>query len=172
MFLMFTKLRHGYHYDPDPIREPLKSSPTIPGNNIGRNRRNGDRTEHVWSNPMGRNSGAVWSIPPSGYRGGHPAAMPEALVRRCLLASCPKNGLVLDPFGGAGTTALVALQLGHRAMTIEINPAYIEEARQRLAAEWDDLDEGSLTVAAEDVIVDRLSEGLPGFLHLTNCKHR
>jgi len=57
--------------------------------------------------------------------------------------------VVLDPFGGAGTTALVALQLGHRAISIEINPAYTEEARQRLAAELANLHEGSLTVAAE-----------------------
>ena len=49
----------------------------------------------------------------------------------------------------AETTALVALQLGHRAICIEISPAYTKEARQRIAGEFGNLDEGSLTVAAE-----------------------
>jgi DNA modification methylase len=75
--------------------------------------------------------------------------MSEALVRRFLLASCPENSVVLDPFGGAGTTALVALQLGRRAISIEINPAYTKGVRQRVAAELGNLDEGSRTVAAE-----------------------
>ena len=75
--------------------------------------------------------------------------MPEELVRRMLLMSYPENGLVLDPFGGAGTAALVALQLDHRAIGIEINPAYTKKVRHRLAAELGDRHEGSLTVAAE-----------------------
>jgi DNA methylase len=61
-------------------------------------------------------------------------------VRRVLkndgvLASCPEGGRVLDCFGGAGTTALAALQLGHTAISIDINPEYTEEARQRIATE-------------------------------------
>ena len=88
-------------------------------------------------------------IIPSSYRCNHGNTMPEKLVRRMLLVSCPENGLVLDPFGGARTTALVALQLGHRAISIEINPAYTKEARQRIAAGLGGLDDGSLAVAAE-----------------------
>jgi DNA modification methylase len=60
--------------------------------------------------------------------------MPEELVRKCLPVSCPENGLVLDPFGGAGTTALVARELGHRCISIEISAKYTAEARQRLEA--------------------------------------
>jgi DNA modification methylase len=59
--------------------------------------------------------------------------MPPELVRRCLLISCPEGGAVLDCFGGAGTTALVALQLGHRAISVELSSAYTEEARRRIA---------------------------------------
>ena len=47
--------------------------------------------------------------------------------------SCDDDSLVMDVFGGAGTTALVAVQLGHRAITIDINPAYTDEARARMA---------------------------------------
>jgi DNA methylase len=50
-----------------------------------------------------------------------------------IVSSCEDESVVLDMFGGAGTTALVALQLGYRAITIEINPDYTSEARERLA---------------------------------------
>jgi site-specific DNA-methyltransferase (adenine-specific) len=131
--LMFTKQRQ-YFYDPDPIRVPLVKPYSIPGKKKpGMNRGDGDRTERKWSNLMGRNAGSVWTIPPSNsYRGSHSATFPEELVRRCLLVSCPENSLVIEPFGGAGTVALVARELGHRVISIDINPAYTEEARQRL----------------------------------------
>jgi DNA modification methylase len=135
--LMLTKRRNGYHYDGDPIRIPLKYPYSVPGRKkLGTYRRDYDRTERIWSNPMGRSSGSVWEIAPSSFQGVHTATMPEELVRRCLLISCPENGLVLDPFGGAGTTALVALKLGHRAILIEINGAYVAEAKARIVREF------------------------------------
>jgi DNA modification methylase len=73
--------------------------------------------------------------------------MPPELVRRCLAVSCPDNGLVLDCFGGAGTTALVALTLGHRAISIDINPLYTAEARRRIANEIGILGEPQLLAA-------------------------
>jgi len=75
---------------------------------------------------------------PSSYRGSHGATMPEELARRCIMVSCPEDGVVLDCFGGAGTTALAAVRHGHRAISIEINPAYTKEARRRIEAELDD----------------------------------
>ena len=98
-------------------------------------RRDVNRDFRVYLNPMGRNAGSVWTITPSSYRGSHPATITLELVRRCLLASCPEGGTVLDCFGGAGTTALAALQLGHTAISIDINPEYTDEARQRIATE-------------------------------------
>jgi DNA modification methylase len=135
---MFTKQRQ-YFYDPDLIREPLVrpyTPYTTPGKQKpGLMRRDVNRDFRVYLNPMGRNAGSVWTIRQSSYRGNHPATMPLELVRRCLLASCPEGGRVLDCFGGAGTTALAALQLGHTAISIDINPEYTEEARQRFATE-------------------------------------
>ena len=136
--LMFTKQRR-YFYDPDPIREPLVQAYSVPGRQKpGLMRKDDTRTERVWSNPMGRNSGSVWTIMPSSYRGSHGAVMPEEIARRCIMVSCPENGVVLDCFGGAGTTALAALRLGHRAISIDINPAYTKEARRRIEAEMND----------------------------------
>jgi len=146
--LMFTNQRR-YFFDQDPLREPLVKAYSVPDNRKTGLMRNDQIRGKVWSNPMGRNCGSVWTIMPSNYRGNHGATMPEELVRRMLLVSCPENGVVLDPFGGAGTTALAALRLGHSAISIEINSAYTKEARQRLVAELGNLGEGSLTVAAE-----------------------
>lgn len=74
----------------------------------------------------------VWDIPTASYAGAHFATFPPALVAPCIMAGCPKDGTVLDPFGGAGTTALVAERLGRRSILIEINPDYVEIARLRL----------------------------------------
>ena len=59
--------------------------------------------------------------------------MPPALAERCIKAGCPEGGTVLDPFGGAGTTGLVADRLGRNAVLIELNPAYADMARKRIA---------------------------------------
>ena len=61
--------------------------------------------------------------------------LPAELVRRLLLVSCPDQGVAMDIFGGAGTTAMVALELGHKAISIDINPRYTQEARKRLGQE-------------------------------------
>jgi DNA modification methylase len=114
MVYMFAKQRR-YFYNPDPIRGSLP---------------------HTATNPMGRNSGSVWQIPPSQYRGQHDATFPEELVQRMLAVSCDEldsNVIVLDPFGGAGTTAKVALEAGYRAITIDNNAAATHAARERLA---------------------------------------
>ena len=54
------------------------------------------------------------------------------LAERCILAGCPAGGTVLDPFGGAGTTGLVADRLGRDAILIDLNPAYCEMAEDRI----------------------------------------
>lgn len=79
-----------------------------------------------------KNARSVWAIPTRGYPGAHFATWPEALAGRIIKAGCPEGGLVLDPFGGTGTTALVARQLGRRSVLIELNPDYAELAARRL----------------------------------------
>lgn len=74
----------------------------------------------------------VWAMATSPFSDAHFATFPPELVERCLLAGCPAGGLVLDPFGGAGTTGLVADRLGRDAILIELNPEYAEMARRRI----------------------------------------
>lgn len=74
----------------------------------------------------------VWQIATAGFSEAHFATFPPALVAPCIMAGCPVGRLVLDPFGGAGTTGLVADRLQRDAILIELNPAYAEMARQRI----------------------------------------
>lgn len=78
----------------------------------------------------------VWNVATQPFSDAHFATFPPELAERCILAGCPKGGLVLDPFGGAGTTALVALRHHRRAALIELNPAYAQMAQARIEAEW------------------------------------
>ena len=132
--LMFTKIAN-YVFDLDPIREPLTERfyATPAGRpKAGLLRMDSNRDPRVPNNPLGRNPGSVWRIAPTNYQGSHGATFPAELVRRLLLVSCPDEGVVMDIFGGAGTTAMVALELGHRAISIDINRHYNEEAKRRL----------------------------------------
>lgn len=77
----------------------------------------------------------VWTVSPQPFPEAHFATFPEELIQPCILAGCPKGGVVFDPFMGSGTTALVAVRNGCRAVGIELNPDYIEIAKKRLAQE-------------------------------------
>jgi site-specific DNA-methyltransferase (cytosine-N4-specific) len=82
-------------------------------------------------NACGANARSVWTINTQRYDGAHFATFPEELPRRCILAGSRPGDLILDPFGGSGTTAFVALGLGRRAVTIELNPDYVALIRER-----------------------------------------
>lgn len=77
----------------------------------------------------------VWPIATRPFSEAHFATFPPELAERCLQAGCPAGGTVLDPFGGAGTTALVADRMGLDCTIIELNPEYAEIARNRIASE-------------------------------------
>jgi site-specific DNA-methyltransferase (cytosine-N4-specific) len=80
----------------------------------------------------GRNARSVWTIATQPYAEAHFATFPEELPRRCIAAGCPEDGVVLDPFIGSGTVALVARRLGRRSIGIELNPEYAELCARRL----------------------------------------
>lgn len=77
----------------------------------------------------------VWFIPPGGYDEAHFAVMPDEVARRCILAGSPVKGVILDPFGGAGTVGLVADRLNRNAILIELNPEYIAMAERRICGD-------------------------------------
>jgi hypothetical protein len=79
-----------------------------------------------------RNKRSVWTVTTQPFKEAHFATFPPALIEPCILAGCPAGGTVLDPFGGAGTTGLVADRHGRDAILIELNPEYAEMARKRI----------------------------------------
>lgn len=104
-----------YYYDAKAVAEPAVSS-------------RGDEM---------RNRRSVWTIPTRPFSGAHFAVFPEALAEVCILAGTPAGGVVLDPFGGAGTVGVVAGRLGRRAMLVELKEEYCELAAGRLARSMD-----------------------------------
>ena len=79
-----------------------------------------------------KNKRSVWTITTKPYKEAHFATYPPDLIEPCILAGCPENGNILDPFGGAGTTGLVADRLNRNATIIELNKEYIKIADKRI----------------------------------------
>lgn len=142
---------NDYYYDADAIREPHVTFTERSRMRGGRNhffkregtpergKNQGDSNLHDgrWDqafHPRGRNKRSVWSLPLGKFRGAHFAVFPEKLVETCVQAGSPSAGLVLDPFLGSGTTALVAQRLGRAYLGIDCSPKYCRLALERLAA--------------------------------------
>lgn len=81
---------------------------------------------------MIRNKRSVWTVTTKPFKEAHFATFPEELIVDCIKAGCPEGGIVLDPFMGAGTTALVAKKLNRNYVGFELNAEYIKIAEKRL----------------------------------------
>jgi len=81
--------------------------------------------------PLTRNKRSVWTVATQPYPKAHFATFPEALITPMILAGCPSDGTVLDPFAGSGTTGLVANRLGRRAILIDLSTEYLDQALTR-----------------------------------------
>lgn len=159
VILRFTPERFAY-FDIDAVREPYSKAAiersqshraaTFAGN---KNRPPGQpaRSPKIWTGDEGdahrtaflsqgriradgKNPGNVWAMPTAsrpGNRFNHYAMFPPELVRRPILATVPKGGVVLDPFAGTGTTGQVANELMRRAVLIELDPSSIEDIAVR-----------------------------------------
>lgn len=79
-----------------------------------------------------RNKRSVWTIPNQPFVKAHFAVFPELLAETCILAGCPENGVVLDPFAGSGTTGRVAVKNNRNYVLIELNPDYIQLIENRV----------------------------------------
>lgn len=128
-----------YYYDAQAIAEPSVSMHPS-GNGFKRDARlsylnpNGTSrgNENQWQVTSTRNKRNVWTVNTHPYAEAHFATMPPKLIEPCILAGSRPGDIILDPFMGAGTTALVALQHGRRYVGIELNPAYVELATRRI----------------------------------------
>lgn len=157
---LFSK-KSRYYYDWQAIAEPLKQSSigrlsqntekqkgsdranagakingTMKAVAFGGNKHEGYGTRrhsgNEWVKGSKANKRTVWSVANQGFKEAHFATFPPKLIEPCILAGCPEGGTVLDPFFGAGTTGLVADQLGRNCIGIELNPEYISIAQKRI----------------------------------------
>ena len=132
-----------YYYDREAIREPIKS--TSGKTSVRRSGDSKTRSKEHWGvphNPInaiieyaeikGANKRSVWTVTTKPFKGAHFATFPPDLIKPCILAGCPEGGIVLDPFGGSGTTGLVAQQQKRSAILCELNPDYALIAENRI----------------------------------------
>ena len=144
IFLMSKSAQ--YYFDNEAIKEPY----TKPMNRWGgqKLKANGKsdwdkgtgqstyRDRDMRPDPNGRNKRSVWTVTTKPYSGAHFATFPPDLILPCILAGCPAGGTILDPFMGAGTTALVAKKNNCNYVGCELNQTYIEIAQRRLSQEY------------------------------------
>ena len=131
-----------YFYDAEAIREKsvMKPQRRVSEQNASKGRHAVDawkeprilRSELARDGGDFKNSRNVWTIATRPFPEAHFATFPPELPERCIKAGCPDGGTVLDPFGGAGTTGLVAQRLNRNAVLIELNPEYAGMARRRI----------------------------------------
>jgi DNA modification methylase len=83
------------------------------------------KSGNEWKGGAGKaNRRSVWTVTTKPFKGAHFATFPPDLIEPCVLAGAPLGGTVLDPFGGSGTTAGVAVKHGRKAILCELNPEY------------------------------------------------
>lgn len=160
---MLTK-QSKYFYDSDAIAEEASTAPgatwqerkaagATAGNVIvGDGRRNGTQrvvhgkgvTSNLTRQDGKRNRRSVWTITTKPFKGAHFAVMPEALCEPPILASSRPGDLILDPFTGSGTVAVVALRHGRDFVGCELNPEYATIAETRITNDQPMLNEVSV----------------------------
>lgn len=131
-FLWYIKNKDSYVFNLDSVRDPDVKYP------------NQKKNGKLRCNPLGKNPGDVWSIPKvtsgtnrsSKERTPHPAQFPEAVIERVILASSNEGDVVLDPFMGSGTTAVVAQRLGRKCIGFELREDYVELSAKRVASAY------------------------------------
>tara|TARA_R110000850_G_scaffold251821_1_gene376981 strand:- start:50 stop:1006 length:957 start_codon:yes stop_codon:yes gene_type:complete len=138
-----------YYYDHEAIKEPCTESTKKRyksgwNGNEERDYVNGKQnhfskyigTEKSKTDALkGRNKRNVWTITTKPFKGSHFATFPKDLIEPCIKAGCPEDGIVLDPFGGAGTTGIVASLNNRNSILIELNPEYVKLAKDRIEKE-------------------------------------
>lgn len=138
IFLLSKSAR--YFYDIKSVMEPVASGtiarltqPTI-SEQAGSDRVPGKTNGNMKAvgGTETRNRRSVWTVTTKPYSGAHFATFPPDLIEPCILAGSPRGGSVLDPFGGSGTTAQVALENNRSAILCELNPEYVGLINDRL----------------------------------------
>lgn len=141
-YIFLLSVKDRYYYDAAAIAEPVSQASLARLNQPSISTQAGSSRAHAGGKTNGRmkavggtetrNARDVWTFSGTGTPGDHYAAYPEELPRRCIKAGSAPGDVVLDPFGGSGTTAVAARRLRRDAVLIELNPAYAQAAWDRV----------------------------------------
>ena len=158
-YIFLLSKSRTYYYDWGAVREPASLNTHSRGHGVGpkaglpasgwdkepgshgkikrapRAKQNSDFAKNHKTVVDFRNKRSVWTVGTEAFDGAHFATFPPALIAPCILAGAPRGGVVLDPFMGAGTTALVAARYDRRFLGIELNPEYRDIALSRIKNE-------------------------------------
>jgi len=129
-----------YYYDAESIKEPVVTPiDAKAGHKFGGNKTTKELNPTIsgkkWEYSSTRNKRNVWTITTKPFKDAHFATFPKDLIEPCIKAGCPEGGVVLDPFGGSGTTGIVASLNNRNAILIELNQNYIDIANKRIDKE-------------------------------------
>jgi len=141
-YIFLLSKNRKYYYDYESIQEPAsydgRKDELSKGSNKYKNTdmRFAGNSHKRWKLDKNglrvRNKRSVWSVPNKPFSGAHFATFPPDLIKPCILAGCPENGIVLDPFFGSGTTGYVSQMLNRRWIGIDLNKDYCDIASDRL----------------------------------------
>ena len=136
-YIFLLSKNKNYYYNNEAIKEPAKDWGTR------------DRSNGKYHNPgtglaphsgltksyERKNKRSVWSVTKKPYKGAHFATFPPDLIEPCILAGSEPGDIILDPFMGSGTTAMVAKQHGRYYMGCELHEDYGELIKNRVPEE-------------------------------------
>lgn len=130
-YIFLLSKSHKYYFDNKSIEEPAKY-PNDNRGSRGDSRRGTDMNSMSGTTGNTRNKRDVWNVNTKPCKEAHFATYPDTLIEPCVLAGCPENGIILDPFMGAGTTGIVAKRNNRNYVGIELNQEYIKIAENRI----------------------------------------
>lgn len=136
IFLLSKNVK--YYFDGEAIKEPVKKDWGTRDRTKGKYHNEGTGLQPhsgLTKSYDKRNKRSVWTVTTKPFKGAHFATFPKDLIEPCVLAGCPEGGTVLDPFGGSGTTGIVAANNNRNAVLCELNQEYIEIAKDRISQE-------------------------------------
>jgi DNA modification methylase len=130
-YIFLLSKEPNYYFDSEAIKEPANFAGK--GRGISKNIGLDGITDFGGKKKYDeRNKRSVWTVNTRSYKEAHFATFPTELITPCVIAGCPKSGIILDPFGGSGTTGQVAIENGRNAILLELNPEYVKLAEQRI----------------------------------------
>ena len=142
-YIFLLSKSQKYYFNHEAIKEPIADSSKARLAQDIENQKGSDRVPGKTNGTMkavgsiqDRNKRSVWTVTTKPFKGAHFATFPEDLIIPCILAGSRPGGVILDPFMGAGTTAIVAKKNGRKFVGCELNPEYIEIAERRISQQY------------------------------------